>query len=57
MDSNKKEQTTLRLPAELVIKLEKIAEKENISVSTLILRAARKIVKRYKFDERLKLIV
>lgn len=52
-----KEQTTLRLSEVLVKSLEAIAEAEDTTVSALIISAAKRIVKRYKFDERGKLIV
>jgi predicted DNA-binding protein len=51
-----KEQTTLRLPAELVEQLELIARQEDMPLSYIIRKVLKGIVKRYKFDKRLQLI-
>lgn len=47
-----REQTTIRIPAELAARLEAIAEKENESINALVIEAVKRIVKRYRFDER-----
>ena len=52
-----KEQTTLRLPQELADKLKQIAEKEGETVNAIVIAVVKKIIKRYRFDERGKLIV
>ena len=51
-----KEQTTLRLDGELYKRLTDICEAEKETLSDVLRDAAKRICKRYRFDERGKLV-